>query len=179
MKETPLLFQWQPSVKLARQRLIEANLYSADASVLQCRPLFSNTFINMSFEGPWRLFAWSRQGPEILHKLLCLVKGRLKNTQHSAQRSSQNSLPATQQHTTPAVWGLSAELSSPLSQHMSGRVCLSPRLPATVATAGERLCSANCLASHTQTLSRNPLSYCLRSLPLQWKNSRIIHGCVF
>lgn len=63
---------------------------------------------------------------KILHKLLCLVKGRLKNTQHCDSWSSQNSLPATQQHTTPAVWGLYVELSSPLSQHMSGRVCLSP-----------------------------------------------------
>lgn len=33
--------------------------------------------------------------PEILHKLLCLVKSRLKNTQRSARRSTQNSLPAT------------------------------------------------------------------------------------
>lgn len=87
---------------LAYPKLIEAHLYSADAKV----QLFSNTFINTSFEGPWGLFAWSRQGPKILHKLFCLVKGRLKNTQHGAQRSTQNSLPATQQHTTPAVWGL-------------------------------------------------------------------------
>ena len=130
-------------------------------------------------EGPWGLFAWSHQGPKILHKQLCLVKGRLKDTQHTHPviNTEKHSSYTTAYNNTSSL-GLSAELSSPLSQHMSGWVCLSPCLPATVATAGERLCPANCLASHTQTLSRNPLSYCFRSLPLKWKNSRIKEGCV-
>lgn len=63
--------------------------------------------------------------PEILHKLLCLVKGSLKNTQRSALAilTEQPSSYTTAYNTSSL--GLSAELSSPLSQHMSGRVCLS------------------------------------------------------
>lgn len=50
------------------------------------------------------------------------------------------------------------------------------RLPATVATAGECLRSANCLASDAQTLSRN-----LLSCPCLWneKICTIIDGCAF
>ncbi|KAK5857200.1 hypothetical protein PBY51_010458 [Eleginops maclovinus] len=70
-------------------------------------------------------------------------------------RSSQNSLPATQQQQFGAQ-----RCALVSSKPAYVRPCLSlGRLPATVATAGERLCSANCLASHTPTLSRNPLSY--------------------
>lgn len=83
-----------------------------DSSPAQKRPQLSNTFITAGFKRPWRLLAWSRQGPRILHKLLCLVKRQAeKNTQCSAAQrsaapgpSTRSSLPATQ-HPAPAAQG--------------------------------------------------------------------------
>lgn len=89
-----------------------------DSRLAQKRPQLSNTFITGGFKGPWRLFAWSHQGPKDLHKLLCLVKGRLRKIPSAAPGLSiRSSLPATQR-TAPAVQLGSARSSCLLRSSM-------------------------------------------------------------
>lgn len=94
--------QWQEILRQAKQTIISptssAHLHmwrnASDASATDVgdsrlaqekkRPQLSNTFITAGFKRPWRLFAWSHQGPKVLHKLLCLVKGRLRKTPSAA-----------------------------------------------------------------------------------------------
>lgn len=104
-------------------------------------PLSGNIFIR---QGPWRPFARSHEHPESYISCSCCVEGSSLNHLFSCSSSSRRC-------------GL--ELSSTLSQHMSGQLNVSLRLPAAEATAGKHQRPETCLRQRTQTLSRNPLPY--------------------